>query len=191
VNAAVLSGNRNFEARVNPDVRANYLASPPLVVAYALAGSMQVDLNGHRSAPTRPARRCISGTSGRATARSPRSCAEHHQADVHEEIRRCVQRRRALAQDQRQGCSHLRLGLQVDLRPETRPILSAWDARRRQSRISSMPACSACFSIRSPPTTSRQRAPSSSIRRPASISWTTRSSRSISISTAPAAAIMR
>jgi aconitate hydratase len=44
VAAAVLSGNRNFEARVNQDVRANYLASPPLVVAYALAGSMQVDL---------------------------------------------------------------------------------------------------------------------------------------------------
>ena len=44
VNAAVLSGNRNFEARVNPDVRANYLASPPLVVAYALAGTMQADL---------------------------------------------------------------------------------------------------------------------------------------------------
>jgi aconitate hydratase len=41
---AVLSGNRNFEGRVNPDVRANYLASPPLVVAYALAGSMLVDL---------------------------------------------------------------------------------------------------------------------------------------------------
>ena len=44
VASAVLSGNRNFEGRVNPDVRANYLASPPLVVAYALAGSMQVDL---------------------------------------------------------------------------------------------------------------------------------------------------
>jgi aconitate hydratase len=44
VAAAVLSGNRNFEGRVNPDVRANYLASPPLVVAYALAGSMRVDL---------------------------------------------------------------------------------------------------------------------------------------------------
>jgi aconitate hydratase len=44
VAAAVLSGNRNFEGRVNADVRANYLASPPLVVAYALAGSMQVDL---------------------------------------------------------------------------------------------------------------------------------------------------
>ncbi len=42
--AAVLSGNRNFEGRVNPDVRANYLASPPLVVAYALAGSMLIDM---------------------------------------------------------------------------------------------------------------------------------------------------
>jgi aconitate hydratase len=42
--AAVLSGNRNFEGRINPDVKMNYLASPPLVVAYALAGSMHVDL---------------------------------------------------------------------------------------------------------------------------------------------------
>jgi aconitate hydratase len=42
--AAVLSGNRNFEGRINPLVRANYLASPPLVVAYALAGSMDIDL---------------------------------------------------------------------------------------------------------------------------------------------------
>ena len=42
--AGVLSGNRNFEGRVSPDVQANYLASPPLVVAYALAGSVQKDL---------------------------------------------------------------------------------------------------------------------------------------------------
>jgi aconitate hydratase len=41
--AAVLSGNRNFEARIHPNIRANFLASPPLVVAYALAGSMLVD----------------------------------------------------------------------------------------------------------------------------------------------------
>ena len=41
---AVLSGNRNFEARINPDVRANYLASPPLCVAYALSGRMDVDI---------------------------------------------------------------------------------------------------------------------------------------------------
>ncbi|MEO6594940.1 MAG: aconitate hydratase AcnA, partial [Planctomycetota bacterium] len=43
VAAAVLSGNRNFEGRVNPDVKANYLASPPLVVAYALAGTVDID----------------------------------------------------------------------------------------------------------------------------------------------------
>ena len=41
---AVLSGNRNFEGRISPDVRANYLASPPLVVAYAIAGDMNIDL---------------------------------------------------------------------------------------------------------------------------------------------------
>ncbi|MGC1464228.1 MAG: aconitate hydratase AcnA, partial [Pseudolabrys sp.] len=44
VACAVLSGNRNFEGRINADVRANFLASPPLVVAYAIAGSMNVDL---------------------------------------------------------------------------------------------------------------------------------------------------
>ncbi|MGB3335813.1 MAG: aconitate hydratase AcnA, partial [Devosia sp.] len=44
VAASVLSGNRNFEGRVNPDVKANFLASPPLVVAYAIAGSMKIDI---------------------------------------------------------------------------------------------------------------------------------------------------
>jgi aconitate hydratase len=54
VAAAVLSGNRNFEGRVNPHTRANYLASPPLVVAYALAGTVDIDFDtqpiGHDSA---------------------------------------------------------------------------------------------------------------------------------------------
>jgi aconitate hydratase len=45
VTASVLSGNRNFEGRISPDTRANYLASPPLVVAYALAGRIDVDLS--------------------------------------------------------------------------------------------------------------------------------------------------
>ena len=44
VAASVLSGNRNFEGRISPDIRANYLASPPLVVAYALAGTVDIDL---------------------------------------------------------------------------------------------------------------------------------------------------
>jgi len=43
VACAVLSGNRNFEGRVHPSTRANYLASPPLVVAYALAGTVDID----------------------------------------------------------------------------------------------------------------------------------------------------
>ena len=44
VACAVLSGNRNFEGRIHPQVKMNYLASPPLVVAYALAGNMKIDI---------------------------------------------------------------------------------------------------------------------------------------------------
>src|SRR5690606_15148108 len=43
--ASVLSGNRNFEGRIHPLVKANYLASPPLVIAYALAGTVNIDLS--------------------------------------------------------------------------------------------------------------------------------------------------
>jgi aconitate hydratase len=49
---SVLSGNRNFEGRISPDVRANYLASPPLVVAYALAGDMNIDIGNEPLAQT-------------------------------------------------------------------------------------------------------------------------------------------
>merc|ERR1711964_555409 len=47
VAAAVLSGNRNFEGRIHSHVKASYLASPPLVVAYALAGTVDIDLTTH------------------------------------------------------------------------------------------------------------------------------------------------
>ena len=69
VAAAVLSGNRNFEGRINPEVRANYLASPPLVVAYALAGTMDIDL-AERAARHRPAGQAglSSRTSGRPSS---------------------------------------------------------------------------------------------------------------------------
>ena len=62
----VLSGNRNFEGRINPDVKMNYLASPPLVVAYALAGTMDIDLDT-RAARHRQRRQAgaSSPTSGR------------------------------------------------------------------------------------------------------------------------------
>lgn len=45
VAAAVLSGNRNFEARIHPNIKANYLASPPLVVAFAIAGRLDIDFD--------------------------------------------------------------------------------------------------------------------------------------------------
>ena len=71
---SVLSGNRNFEGRINPDVKMNYLASPPLVVAYALAGTMDFDMEheplGRR--PTVP--RCTCATSGPRRPRSPTWC---------------------------------------------------------------------------------------------------------------------
>ncbi len=69
--ASVLSGNRNFEGRINPDCRMNYLASPPLVVAYALAGTMDIDLSTSPSATTPTASPCTCATSGRPAPRWP------------------------------------------------------------------------------------------------------------------------
>ena len=79
--AAVLSGNRNFEGRVNPDVRANYLASPPLVVAYALAGTMDIDLetraarHRHGRQAGVPARHLADAAGGRRRDAQARSSA--------------------------------------------------------------------------------------------------------------------
>ena len=74
--AAVLSGNRNFEGRINAQVKANYLASPPLVVAYALAGQRR-----HRyrkgAAGTRPLRRA--GLPARHLAHDRRNPVDHPQ----------------------------------------------------------------------------------------------------------------
>ncbi len=69
---SVLSGNRNFEGRINPDVKMNYLASPPLVIAYALAGTIDWTRRTTRSAPTPTATTCSCARSGRPLRRSPR-----------------------------------------------------------------------------------------------------------------------
>ena len=78
VAAAVLSGNRNFEGRVNPLVKANYLASPPLVVAYALAGTTDIDLTTEplgkgKRRPSRFILKDIWPTPGRSRRRRSRS----------------------------------------------------------------------------------------------------------------------
>ena len=80
---SVLSGNRNFEGRINPDVKMNYLASPPLVVAYALAGTMDIDLDHEPLGTDAAASRFSWPTSGRrrtrcppsSRRRSPRTCS--------------------------------------------------------------------------------------------------------------------
>ena len=65
----MLSGNRNFEGRINPDVRANYLMSPPLVVAYALAGRIDIDLDKEPIGEGTGGAAGVSRTSGRPRTR--------------------------------------------------------------------------------------------------------------------------
>ncbi len=157
VAAAVLSGNRNFEGRVNPDVRANYLASPPLVVAYALAGSMQVDLTRD---PLGKDKQGKDGLSRRHLAEDRGGAAprriDHHRQDVQDEIRERVRRRRQLAQGQGPGRPHLRLGHGLDLCPEPAlfrgPDQDADAGRRHRERAHP----GALPRFRSPPTTSRR-----------------------------------
>ena len=97
--AAVLSGNRNFEARVHPLVRANYLASPMLVVAFALLGRVDADLTT-RAARHRPttASRCSCGTSGPAPQEITRDDGRRAQAGaVPRTVRQGLRRRRRVA----------------------------------------------------------------------------------------------
>ena len=95
---SVLSGNRNFEGRINPDVKMNYLASPPLVVAYALAGTMDLDLTTEPigTGAERPARLPARPVAepGRGRRRGP---DRRRGRDVHQGLRRRVRRRRELA----------------------------------------------------------------------------------------------
>ena len=127
----MLSGNRNFEGRVNADVRANYLASPPLVVAYAIAGSMNVDLAKEPLGTDQKGKKVFLKDiwpieQGNRRVRRQ----ERHPADVRQEIRRRVQGRRQLAQDHRQGRHDLRLGQERRPTCRTRLISRAWRSSR-------------------------------------------------------------
>ncbi len=157
VAVAVLSGNRNFEGRINSDVRANYLASPPLVVAYALAGRIDIDLL-HGAAGDRerrpaglPARRLADATGSRgdgAAGAPPR--------DVPPPVRRRLRRRRALERAAGAGGGHLRLGPSLDLRQAAAVLRRHGDGagagRRPARRRASWPWSATA----SPPITSRR-----------------------------------
>ncbi len=144
---SVLSGNRNFEGRVHPEVRANYLASPPLVVAYALAGRIDIDFDNEplgTDASGKPVylQRHLADPAGGAGRDPPL----HHARGVRAQLRRRVQGRCAVAEADRgrdeslrmAGRQHLRQASAVlrrhagDTRPTARhpPRARAGDPRR-------------------------------------------------------------
>ena len=159
VAASVLSGNRNFEGRVNPDVRANYLASPPLVVAYALAGSMQRRPRPpSRSAPASDGKPVyLQATSGRPTkeiaeivaqGRSRRRCSSRATPTSS----RATRTGRAIAVEGGETYGWDGGSTYVQNPPYFEGMTHDARAGHRHRRTR---ASSACSSTRSPPTTSR------------------------------------
>ena len=128
---SVLSGNRNFEGRINPDVKMNYLASPPLVIAYALAGTMDFDFDtqplgtGHRRH-----RRLPEGHLAEPAGDPGDDGLLDQQGDVRLQLRRRLRRRRALEVAADPGGQDLRVGPGVDLRPQA-PVLRRHAGRSR------------------------------------------------------------
>ena len=159
--ASVLSGNRNFEGRVNPVVRANYLASPPLVVAYALAGTMNIDLDteplgtGSDGKPVYPARHLADAGRGR------RGDAQGDQARaVRAALRARPRGRRRLARARRSRPATRSRGTTRRRTSASRRSSTTSARRRSRSPTSTARACSRSSATRSPPITSRRPATS-------------------------------
>ena len=116
---SVLSGNRNFEGRINPDIKMNYLASPPLVVAYALAGSMDVDLFNEPAGPgQRRQRRLHEGHLADAVGDRGGHRRRDQLRDVRRQLQGRLRRRRDLAVAADPRGQDLRVGPGVDVRPQ-------------------------------------------------------------------------
>ena len=141
---SVLSGNRNFEGRINPDVKMNYLASPPLVVAYALAGSMDVDLFND------PLGQDTDGNDVFLkdiwpTAAEVEEVIAHgdHVRDVHRRLRRRVRRRRAVAERCRRPTGDtFAWDAGLDLRPQAAVLRRHAGGAGAGRRTSRAPGCS-------------------------------------------------
>ena len=153
---SVLSGNRNFEGRINPDVKMNYLASPPLVVAYALAGSMDVDLfndplgqdqdgNDVFMKDIWPTAKEVEDVI--ATAITSEMFTTDY-ADVFAGDKQWQDAAHARGR-------HLRVGRRLDVRPQA-AVLRRHARRAGAGRPTSRaPGCCSSWATRSPPTTSR------------------------------------
>ena len=189
---SVLSGNRNFEGRINPDVKMNYLASPPLCVAYALAGTMDIDIAGEPLGQDEQGEdvylRDIWPSEQEIAADDRRGRARGH---VPQELRRGVRRRRALERPGGARRRALRLGRAVDLRAPA-ALLRGHARRAAAARASCRArACSRCSATASPPTTSRRPARSSATAPPAPTCRSRAWRRATSTPTARAAATTR
>ena len=165
----MLSGNRNFEARIHPEVKANYLASPPLVVAYALAGRIDIDLEHEPLAPdARRQRRLPARPLADLGARSRTTIASSVRGEMFTaHLRRRLHRRRGLAQPRDARRRPLRLGSRARPTSAGRPTSTGSSSSRARSPTSRAPAASSRSATRSRPTTSRRPARSGSTRRPA------------------------
>ena len=190
--AAVLSGNRNFEGRIHPLVRASYLASPPLVVAFALAGRVDVDLT------TEP---LGTGSDGRpvmladiwptpAEIRTVIARLDRPGA-VPAHVRLGVRGRRPVEGAADPVGRPLRVGRGVDVHRPPAVLRGAHAPSPRRSATSRARGCSRCSATRSRPTTSAPRARSPRGRRPGPGSRRTASGRSSSTRTGPAAGTTR
>ena len=159
--AAVLSGNRNFEGRINPLVKANYLASPPLVVAYALAGTHRYrsDRRSARRGLRRPA-----GLPARHLADQRRGGSHgargHQPRHVRTRIRARLRWRPELAEPCRFPRAVSTSGTRPPPTSRSRRTSTTWWTPTRRCRISTRCACWRCWAIRSPPITFRPPAPS-------------------------------
>ncbi len=135
--ASVLSGNRNFEARIHPEVKANYLASPPLVVAYALAGRIDVDLTTEPLGQDCERRGRLPARPLAEPGRRPGDGRRVGPgADVPRLLRRRLHRRRALGGAAGARGRALRVGRRLDLRaaPDVLRRRGARPRRRRRGR---------------------------------------------------------
>ena len=189
---SVLSGNRNFEGRINPDVKMNYLASPPLCVAYALAGTMDIDLLDEPLGTDKDGADVYLKDIWPSADEVAHTVEEAVQSDMftksYGEVFEGDERWNSL--DVPEGdrfawdddSTYVRLPTFFeDLAPEPSPARATSRAR----------ACSRCSATRSRPTTSRPRARSRRTRPPRSTSTTTASRTRTSTPTAPAAATTR
>ncbi|MFD0488705.1 aconitate hydratase AcnA [Saccharopolyspora spinosporotrichia] len=188
---SVLSGNRNFEGRINPDVKMNYLASPPLVIAYALAGTMDFDFSndplGDDTEGNPVFLRDIWPSPQEVQQTIDSAITQEMFTKDYSDVFKGDERWRSLPTPRARPSTGTRT-------PPTcaSPRTSrAWAWSRLRSRRSPVRGCWRCWATRSPPTTSPRPVRSSRTRPRASTSASTASSARTSTPTVPAAATTR